>query len=228
MCSNGGGLLELTDDVHREILFRLPARCLCRARAVCRSWRDLASDPSFLRAYADRTAASPFLLTWSDTVTERDSTRDCTVHLSIHHQSRPHGDDDDSHGRRPASSRCCDLRLVLTARHASISGAMRSWDGILCVEMWVRPPPASSVEHHIPCSYLLLNPISMVCTAVSAPALRAGGGGGEGKVSPGPAAPTAATSPAPTRSPPRASSTCCTPWGVSWPALANRRRASGY
>jgi hypothetical protein len=29
---------------------------------------------------------------------------------------------------------------------------MRSWDGILCVEMWVRPPPASSVEHHIPCS----------------------------------------------------------------------------
>jgi hypothetical protein len=75
---------------------------------------------------------------------------------------------------------------------------------------------------------LLLNPISMACTAVSAPALRAGGGGGEGKVSPGPAAPTAATSPAPTRSPPRASSTCCTPWGVSWPALANRRRASGY
>ncbi|OEL18612.1 hypothetical protein BAE44_0020369 [Dichanthelium oligosanthes] len=178
--TNGGDLPTLLDDVHREIFFRLPARSLCRARAVCRSWRNLTSEPSFLRAHADRTAAAPLLLTWSDTVTERDNTRDCTVHLSIHHQERGRrtgdrpaaGDDndDDDHGRR---SRCCDLRLVLTARYSSISGAMRSWDGILCVEMWVRPQPPSFVEH-VPCSYLLLNPISRACTVASASALCGG------------------------------------------------------
>uniref|UniRef100_K4ALE2 F-box domain-containing protein n=1 Tax=Setaria italica TaxID=4555 RepID=K4ALE2_SETIT len=185
--TNGGGVPALPGDVHREIFFRLPARCLCRARAVCRSWRDLASEPSFLRAHAARTAASPFLLTWSDTVTKRDNTRDCTVHLRIHQDQddrgrrtgdRPSaaaGDDDGDHGHR---SRCCDLRLVLTARYPSISGAMRSWDGILCVEMWVRPQPPPFVAEHVPCSYLLLNPISRACTVASAPTLRVGEPGG--------------------------------------------------
>ena len=141
--TDGGRPPALPDDVHREIFFHLPARSLCRARAVCRSWRDLASDPSFLRAHAGRAAASPLLLTWSDTVTKRDSTKDCTVHLTIHQdrgrRTATSGDDDgDGHGRR---SRCCDLRLVLTARHQSVYGGMRSWDGILCVEMWERPQP---------------------------------------------------------------------------------------
>lgn len=167
----------LPDDVHREILFRLPARCLCRARTVCRSWRDLASDPSFLRAHAARTAASPFLLTWSDTFTERDSTRDCTVHLRIYkdQNSRPFVAGGDEDGCR---SRCCDLRLVLTARYPSISGAMRSWDGILCVEMWVRPQPPPFVAEHVPCSYLLLNPITGACAVASAPTMRVGEPGG--------------------------------------------------
>jgi hypothetical protein len=51
---------------------------------------------------------------------------------------------------------------------------MRSWDGILCVEMWVRPPPPAAFAEHVPCSYLLLNPISRACTVASAPALRGG------------------------------------------------------
>ncbi|PUZ40828.1 hypothetical protein GQ55_9G454200 [Panicum hallii var. hallii] len=50
---------------------------------------------------------------------------------------------------------------------------MRSWDGILCVEMWVRPQPPAFAEH-VPCSYLLLNPISRACAIASAPALRGG------------------------------------------------------
>ena len=166
--TDGGRPPALPDDVHREIFFHLPARSLCRARAVCRSWRDLASDPSFLRAHARRAAASPLLLTWSDTVTKRDGTRDCTVHLTIHQEAAAAAGDD--LGRR---SCCCDLRLVLTARHPSISGGMRSWDGILCVEMWERPQPPAFAEH-VPCSYLLLNPISRACTVASAPALRGG------------------------------------------------------
>ncbi|RLN17215.1 hypothetical protein C2845_PM02G24320 [Panicum miliaceum] len=179
--TDGGRLPALPDDVHREIFFRLPGRSLCRARAVCRSWRDLASEPSFLRAHAGRAAAAPLLLTWSDTATERDGTRDCTVHLSIHQErgrragDRPAaaaGDGDDGHGHG-RQSRCCDLRLVLTARHPSISGGMRSWDGILCMEMWVRPQPPVFAEH-VPCSYLLLNPISRACAVASAPALRGG------------------------------------------------------
>ncbi|CAL4931372.1 unnamed protein product [Urochloa decumbens] len=167
----------LPDDVHREIFFRLPARHLCRARAVCRSWRDLASDPTFLRAHAARAAAAPLLLTWSDTVTERDGVRDCTVHLRIHQDQdaggRYESAGDDGHGR--GGSRCCDLLLVLTARYASTSGAMRSWDGILCAEMWVRLP---AFAEHVPSSYLLLNPITRACAIASAPALRGSGGGG--------------------------------------------------
>ncbi|CAN6222616.1 unnamed protein product [Urochloa humidicola] len=42
------------DIVENEILIRLPARTLCRFRAVCRQWRSDLSDPSFIRAHASR------------------------------------------------------------------------------------------------------------------------------------------------------------------------------
>ncbi|CAL4922993.1 unnamed protein product [Urochloa decumbens] len=152
------------------------------ARAFLRSWHDLASDPSFLRAHAARAAPPPHLVRHGHRLTERDGVGDCTVHLRIHQDrhdagGRSESAGDDGHGR--GGSRCCDLRLVLTARYASTSGAMRSWDGILflCAEMWVRPP---AFAEHVPSSYLLLNPITRACAVAvaSAPALRAGGGGG--------------------------------------------------
>jgi F-box interacting protein len=37
-----------------EILLRLPARDLCRFRAVCRAWRSLLSSPNFIAAHAAR------------------------------------------------------------------------------------------------------------------------------------------------------------------------------
>ncbi|KAL6595049.1 hypothetical protein ACP70R_048152 [Stipagrostis hirtigluma subsp. patula] len=37
-----------------EVLLRLPARPLCRLRAVCRAWRSLISDPAFVAAHASR------------------------------------------------------------------------------------------------------------------------------------------------------------------------------
>ncbi|WVZ53589.1 hypothetical protein U9M48_004507 [Paspalum notatum var. saurae] len=45
---------ELLMDALYEILLRLPAKELCRLRAVCRPWRSLLSDPRFIAAHADR------------------------------------------------------------------------------------------------------------------------------------------------------------------------------
>ena len=38
-------LASLTDDAVVEILRRLPARSLFCCKCVCRSWKDLISDP---------------------------------------------------------------------------------------------------------------------------------------------------------------------------------------
>ncbi|KAK1612214.1 hypothetical protein QYE76_035887 [Lolium multiflorum] len=42
-----------------EILMRVPAMSLCRLREVCRLWRSIVSDPSFIKAHA---ALHPALL----------------------------------------------------------------------------------------------------------------------------------------------------------------------
>ncbi|KAL6638937.1 hypothetical protein ACP70R_022667 [Stipagrostis hirtigluma subsp. patula] len=42
----------LPHDAVFEILLRLPAKDLCRLRAVCRRWRSLLSDPHFIAAHA--------------------------------------------------------------------------------------------------------------------------------------------------------------------------------
>lgn len=44
----------LPTDVLRDILLRLPAKLLCRLRAVCRSWRSLLSDSWFAAAHGAR------------------------------------------------------------------------------------------------------------------------------------------------------------------------------
>uniref|UniRef100_A0A0D3HDB3 F-box domain-containing protein n=1 Tax=Oryza barthii TaxID=65489 RepID=A0A0D3HDB3_9ORYZ len=51
----------LPDDLVADILTRLPARSVCRFRAVCRSWRALATERQFVLAHAarDRAAAVP-------------------------------------------------------------------------------------------------------------------------------------------------------------------------
>lgn len=54
LVADDGTSVELPLDVVWEVLLRVPARALCRGRAVCRSWRSLLSDPSFIKAYASR------------------------------------------------------------------------------------------------------------------------------------------------------------------------------
>ncbi|CAO2045350.1 unnamed protein product, partial [Urochloa humidicola] len=49
--SHGGALPA---DALYEVLLRVPARDLCRLRAVCRPWLRLLSDPHFVAAHAGR------------------------------------------------------------------------------------------------------------------------------------------------------------------------------
>lgn len=58
--SDASGAAALPPDGLYEILLRLPAKDLCRLRAVCRSWRSLTSDPLFIKDHAAR-HTRPFL-----------------------------------------------------------------------------------------------------------------------------------------------------------------------
>ncbi|CAN6197264.1 unnamed protein product [Urochloa humidicola] len=55
--SNDGVLLHL--DMVYEILLRIPARQLCRFRAVCKPWLSLLTDPPFVAAHAARHRGDP-------------------------------------------------------------------------------------------------------------------------------------------------------------------------
>ncbi|KAK1611997.1 hypothetical protein QYE76_035670 [Lolium multiflorum] len=53
--------VALPPDMVEEILMRVPARSLYRLREVCRSWRSVVSEPSFVKAHA--ALHPPFILT---------------------------------------------------------------------------------------------------------------------------------------------------------------------
>ena len=57
--SNSTGVLP--PDLLFDVLLRLPAKELCRLRAVCRSWRSLTSDPLFVGEHAARHPGPLFL-----------------------------------------------------------------------------------------------------------------------------------------------------------------------
>ncbi|XP_037481910.1 putative F-box protein At1g47790 [Triticum dicoccoides] len=55
-------LAGIPDEIlQQEILPRLPAKSVLRCRAVCRSWRSLASDPAFLLDHHRRQPALPLI-----------------------------------------------------------------------------------------------------------------------------------------------------------------------
>jgi hypothetical protein len=60
------GAPALPLDALFEVLLRLPAKDLCRLRAVCRSWRALTSDPHFAAEHKARHAEPLFALTFRD------------------------------------------------------------------------------------------------------------------------------------------------------------------
>ncbi|OEL23486.1 hypothetical protein BAE44_0015495 [Dichanthelium oligosanthes] len=70
----GNGVAALlTADALYEILLRLPAKDLCRLRAVCLAWRSLLSDPRFAAAHAAH-HRGPLI------VTGYDRCRNCPYH----------------------------------------------------------------------------------------------------------------------------------------------------
>ncbi|CAL4909602.1 unnamed protein product [Urochloa decumbens] len=61
--SGGGGIHALCEDALAEILVRLPSLSVPRCRAVCKAWRRLATDRSFLVAHAARRPREVIVLT---------------------------------------------------------------------------------------------------------------------------------------------------------------------
>ncbi|TVU39747.1 hypothetical protein EJB05_13186, partial [Eragrostis curvula] len=70
----GSSAGALQADVLFEVLLRLPARDLCRLRAVCRLWRSFTYDPLFIREHTAR-HPGPLLLA---------NFRDDQTHMHIH------------------------------------------------------------------------------------------------------------------------------------------------
>jgi F-box interacting protein len=60
------GAPPLPPDALFEVLLRLPAKDLCRLRAVCRSWRALTYDPHFAAVHKSRQAEPLFAFTFRD------------------------------------------------------------------------------------------------------------------------------------------------------------------
>ncbi|KAL7097186.1 hypothetical protein ACP275_10G127800 [Erythranthe tilingii] len=61
---------DIPSDLHHEILRRLPANSLLRFRAVCKGWRRLIDDPSFVRTHAANQTSSTTLLIRNSTATQ--------------------------------------------------------------------------------------------------------------------------------------------------------------
>ncbi|KAL6853467.1 hypothetical protein ACP4OV_019496 [Aristida adscensionis] len=113
-----GGALPLPADALYEILLLLPAKDLCRLRAVCRPWRALLSDPRFVAAHAARHPA-PLPL----------------VVLGYHH-GRYHVD-------YPNDGIACDLmdhsgRVVKRVRRADVQWAVSVQLDLVCVARGAR------------------------------------------------------------------------------------------
>ncbi|CAN6336661.1 unnamed protein product [Urochloa humidicola] len=66
--ASGGGIHALCEDALLEILVRLPSESVLRCRAVCKSWRRIATADSFLAAHAARSPRELLTLTESWTL----------------------------------------------------------------------------------------------------------------------------------------------------------------
>lgn len=60
-----GVLACLSEDNITDILLRLPAKSVLRCRGVCRAWRDITTDPSFIAEHARLRPADVVLYTYT-------------------------------------------------------------------------------------------------------------------------------------------------------------------
>ncbi|RLN35773.1 F-box protein [Panicum miliaceum] len=66
--ASGGGIHALCDDALVDIFARLPSESVLRCRVVCKSWRRITTDGSFLAAHAARRPREMIVITPSSTV----------------------------------------------------------------------------------------------------------------------------------------------------------------
>jgi F-box interacting protein len=169
-------LASLPADVLVAILVRLPVRSIARCRKVCRAWRSAISHPSFDIAYAQRPAAVVKLTTnelfgfdvdygGAGVLPKIFATTSVAFELF---RGRWHRDNVHIN---PPSTRA----LIFGRTRSSVRG---SWDGVVCIELfshtaeWSLVPLPPRYGHAD--QYVLWNPVTMACAAVSPPA-----GGGE-------------------------------------------------
>ncbi|CAL4931222.1 unnamed protein product [Urochloa decumbens] len=153
---------SLTDDVIAEILSRLPPHSIGRARAVCRSWNAIASDPTTVvnRALAARPPTVAAII--KDAGGGRIA-NGCRRPVDAVRVDRFRGAWYPGVGKKTRPS----PRALGLGDMAISAESFRSWDGVLCARAFPRNPPP---QHGAGADeYMLWNPLTNACAVVSAP-----------------------------------------------------------
>ncbi|CAL5068518.1 unnamed protein product [Urochloa decumbens] len=80
---------DLPEDIHAEILARLPARSVLRFRSVCRAWRRITTEPRFLAAHARLRPAEVVLYMCLDSAQRENRSPARLVHYPHYHVTDP-------------------------------------------------------------------------------------------------------------------------------------------
>ncbi|CAL4939626.1 unnamed protein product [Urochloa decumbens] len=153
---------SLTDAVVAEILSRLPPHSIGRARAVCRSWNAIASDPTTVvnRALAARSPTVAAIIKDAGIGRIADG---CRRPVDAVRVDRFRGAWYPGVGKKTRLS----PRALGLGDMAISAESFRSWDGVLCARAFPRNPPP---QHGAGADeYMLWNPLTNACAVVSAP-----------------------------------------------------------
>ncbi|CAL5031391.1 unnamed protein product [Urochloa decumbens] len=145
---------DLPEDIHAEILARLPAKSVLRFRSVCKAWRRITTDPRFLAAHARLRPAEVVLYMYLDSALRENRPPGYAINISgeqAGHQRLVRYPEDVTDPPGPWSA--------IMPQHCLL---LASCDGVL---LFATKDAGS---------YLLCNPVTRQWTAL--PKLNAGGG----------------------------------------------------
>ncbi|OEL15031.1 hypothetical protein BAE44_0023950 [Dichanthelium oligosanthes] len=74
---------DLPEDIHTEILLRLPAKSVLRFRSVCKAWCRITTDPYFLAAHARLRPAGVLLCTYLNSTGCRNRPLGCAIDVVL-------------------------------------------------------------------------------------------------------------------------------------------------
>ncbi|KAK1649871.1 hypothetical protein QYE76_067676 [Lolium multiflorum] len=172
----GALVVDLPDDVLVAILVLLPTRSIELCRKVCRAWRSAISHPSFDAAHAQRQATvaahaqrPASVVKVTDYREGHFSGRTTNIDFELF-RGRWHPGNVHRNRARP--------RTIILPRTACSVRARGSWGGVVCIELrlWTMEwfpfddPPPPPYPYPPAGKYVLWNPVSKACAAVSPPA----------------------------------------------------------